>query len=667
MKYSKYLIIVVLPLFLSSCNVTGRLKKADTMYDAGGYYEAARMYRKIVTKVDKEKRGEIYFRMGEAYRITGNNTSAVAAYDNAIRQKYSNPVVYLYSAQMLMMKDDWKKDDIAKIERQINTYRQLMPDDPRGKVLEDSYKLVIETGKKTTQYKVENVGVLNTRYHDYAPAYASSDFETVYFTSSRPEGAKKRKTYAVTGQKTADIFQSSLSKKGWTKPTPIDGDVNDVYEEGTPTFNSSYTVMYFTQCRNEKGESLGCSIYESKLNGDAWGEPQQLLLVNDSLVAAHPALSSNNLTLYFSSNMPGGLGGLDLWKVTRASESDVWSEPINLGKPINTQGDEVFPYMRGDTILYFSSNGYPNFGGLDIFKSKYNDDNETYGEVINLGKPINSNADDFAIIFEDENERGYFSSRRKGGRGGDDIYSFMLNIPVIEYYLRGRVRDAKTNATIANAEVKLTGSNGTTLKKKTEENGRYEFRLSANTDYIAVVTREGYFAQKSKQISTKGLKDSKVFVDTLFMTSFEKPIEIPNIFFEFGKADLTKESTASLDQLITIMNDNPQIVVELRAHTDSRGSDEVNMNLSQRRAQSIVDYLVNNGIDEDRMRARGYGKTEPRVVTKDIQAKYPFLRINARLDDNYINSLKDDEQKEICHALNRRTELQVISDQYRVD
>lgn len=667
MKFVKYITILLLSAFIVSCGVSGRLKKADAAYESGGYYKAANLYRKIASKVDKDKKGEVYFKAAESYRIIGTNTSAIAAYDNAIRNKYANPVVYLRSAQLLLMKDEWKKNDIEKIEKQITTYRQLVPDDPRGKNVEDTYKFIVENGNKTSKYLVENVKNFNTRYHDYAPAYASSDFETLYFTSGRPEGQKKRKIYDVTGQKTTDIFVTSLSKRGWTKPTTIEDGVNDIYEEGACCFDKSFTTLYFTQCRNEANENLGCAIYVSKLSGDIWGEPEQLLLAPDSLVAAHPALSHDQLTLYFTSNMPGGMGGLDIWKVTRSSDDGEWSEPINLGPVINTKDNEAFPYMRGDTVLYFSSNGHPGFGGLDIFKAKIDSIDGSFKQVINVGKPVNSNADDFSIIFEDENERGYFASRRKGGRGGDDIYSFALDIPVIEYFLRGTVRDAKTNSRLANADVKLTGSNGATLKRKTNNKGEFEFRLSSNTDYITVVNRDGYFAQKAKRVSTKGLKESGTFIDTVYMISFEKPIEIPNIFFEFGKADLTAESTTSLDQLIAIMNDNPNIVIELRAHTDSRGTDEVNMNLSQRRAQSVVDYLVQNGIDEIRMEARGLGKSEPRVVDQEVAKKYPFLKVGNKLDDRFIESLKNDEQKEICHALNRRTEMQVISDQYRAE
>jgi peptidoglycan-associated lipoprotein len=664
MKYFKYLIVILLPLFAISCGVSGRLKKANNMYESGGYYSAAQLYRKIAPRVDKSLQAEVYFKMGESYRIMANITAATNAYDRAIRYKYPDPIVYLRSAQILLMKDDWKKDDIEKIEKQIATYRQLVPDDPRGKNIEYSYKYIVETGKKTNKYIVENVKILNSLAHDFAPAYSSSDYGTIYFTSSRPEGKKKRKRYEVTGQRPTDIFVSSLSKNGWTKPTSLIDAMNDIYEEGSCTLDKSYTTIYYTQCRVENHEKLGCGIYMSKLRSDTWGEPEPILIAPDSIVVAHPTISKDGLSLYFASNMPYGRGGLDIWRVSRSSEDGVWGEPENLGNVINTKDDEMFPYLRGDTVLYFASNGHPGFGGLDIFKAKIDSIDGNFKEVINLGKPINSNADDFSIIFEDENERGYFASRRKGGLGGDDIYSFALDVPVIEYFLNGTVRDAKTNVRLENAEIKLTGSNGAVLKKKTGKDGKYEFRLSSNTDYIAVVTRQGYFAQKSKRMTTKNLKESRTFIDTIYMTSFAKPIEIPNIFFEFGKADLSSESTSSLDILIAIMNDNPNIIIELRAHTDNRGTDEANMNLSQRRAQSVVDYLVSHGIDEIRMEPKGFGESSPRIADDELAYKYPFLKVGDKLDEAYINALQNEEQKEICHALNRRTELQVISDKY---
>jgi peptidoglycan-associated lipoprotein len=631
------------------------LKKADAVYEAGGYDKAAKLYRKIAPKIkDKEKKAQVFFRCGEAYRKSGNSVSAGRNYDQAIRNKYLEPVVFLRSAEMALM-----NDDPEKAKKQLESFRELEPNSQRGIVLQKSCDM-IASNLPAKQYEVENMKEFNSRYHDFAPAYASSDYETVIFTSSRKEG-KGSKTYEVTGQKNTDLFKSVLAKKGWEKPVLLDN-INTDDEEGAAAFNYNYTTMYFTRCRQEKGEKYGCAIMLSKVQGDSWSDPEDLKIVSDSMIAAHPALSGDGLTMYFTSNIFGGFGGSDLWKITRGSESDdLWSEPSNLGSQINTPGDEMFPFVRKDT-LFFASNGHPGYGGLDIYRAYQN--NSGIWTVENMGKPFNSEADDFGIIFENENEHGYFTSRRKGGRGGDDIYSFRLDIPVLEYTLKGVVRDAKTKVLLSRAEVELNGSDGTMLKRTTEKDGAFQFRLSSNTEYIAIVRREGYFAQKSGTVSTEGLKESKTFTENLLMISLKEIVEIPNIFFEFGKADLSKESTGALDELIALMNDNPKIVVSLIAHTDNRGSDAANMQLSQRRAQAVVDYLIINGIDEERLNAKGMGESQPRKVTEEIAKKYGFLKTGDVLSEEFINNLQDNEQKEACHALNRRTEIQVESNDY---
>jgi peptidoglycan-associated lipoprotein len=634
------------------------LRKADAVYEAGGYDKAAKLYRKVAPKIkDKEKKSQVFFRCGEAFRKSGNAVSAGRSYDQAIRNKYPESVVYLRNAEMALM-----TGDMEKAQKQLDGFKALEPNNQQGATLQKSYDL-IASNRPEGQYKVENMKEFNSRYHDFAPAFASSDYETLIFTSSRKEG-KGNKTYEVTGQKNTDLFKVSMSKKGWGKPAPLDN-VNTDDEEGAAVLNYNYTTMYFTRCRQERGEKYGCAVMISQSQGDSWSDPEDLKIVGDSMIAAHPALSSDGLTMYFSSNIFGGFGDSDLWKITRASESDnSWNAPVNLGASINTPGAEMFPFVRKDT-LFFASNGHPGYGGLDIYKAYPN--GAGAWTVENLGKPFNSEADDFGIIFENENERGFFVSRRKGGRGGDDIYSFRLDIPVVEYALKGVVRNAKTKTPVARAEVSLNGSDGTTLKRTTERDGAFQFRLSGNTEYIAVVRHDGYFAQKSEIISTEGVNESKTFIENLTLTPLTEIVEIPNIFFEFGKADLSKESTGALDELIVLMNDNPKIVVSLIAHTDNRGTDAANMQLSQRRAQAVVDYLIINGIDEERLTAKGLGESQPRKVADEIVKRYGFLKTGDVLSEEFINGLQDNEQKEICHALNRRTEIQVESNDYEAE
>jgi peptidoglycan-associated lipoprotein len=318
----------------------------------------------------------------------------------------------------------------------------------------------------------------------------------------------------------------------------------------------------------------------------------------------------------------------------------------------------MFPYIRSENEFYFSSTGHVGYGGLDIFKATQSEDGSW--NVENMGIPFNSNGDDFGIVFEGATDNGYFTSNRKEGKGGDDIYHFYVNIPVIEYYVEGIIRDEKTKAPLA-GEVKIIGSNGSTLIRKTEKDGKYKFKLSENTEYLSIASADKHLNQKSR-LSTVGYEDSYTLTDTLDLTPTDKPIEIPNIFYAFGKADLNPESREALDRLVEIMQDNPKIVIELAAHTDSRGSDNVNYELSQKRAEAVVDYLISEGIKEDRMVARGYGKYEPKIVDKETAEKYNFLTAGRKLDDKYINTFKNDEEKfEICHQLNRRTELIVIA------
>jgi peptidoglycan-associated lipoprotein len=657
MKYSFYIVLCCFSLLtLSSCGINRKLKKADAAYEAGGYDKAAKLYRKIAPRIkDKEKKAQVFFKSGEAFRKSGNPSYAGRSYDQAIKNKYSNPVVFLRNAEMALM-----NSNIEKARGQLDSFMELEPNSQQGIVLRQSCDLVASDPPASNQYLVENVKEFNSRYHDFAPTFASGDYETIIFTSSRKEG-KGSKTYEVTGQKNADLFKVGLTKKGWDKPVLLDN-INTDDEEGAAVLNYNYTTIYFTRCRQERGEKYGCAIMLSKAQGDSWSDPEDLKIVGDSMIAAHPALSTDGLTMYFSSNIFGGYGGSDLWKITRGSESDnVWNAPVNLGSQINTFGDEMFPSVRKDT-LFFASNGRPGFGGLDIYRAYQNKSGVWIVE--NLGKPVNSEADDFGIIFENENERGYFTSRRKGGRGGDDIYSFRLDIPVIEYILKGVVRDAQTKNLLSRVEIMLNGSDGTTLKRVTERDGAFQFRLSSQTEYLAVARHSGYFAQKSGTISTEGLKESTTFTENLFMTSLQEIVEIPNIFFEFGRADLSKESTNALDELIALMNDNPKIVVALIAHTDNRGTESANMQLSQRRAQAVVDYLIVNGIDEERLNAKGMGESQPRKITDEIAAKYDFLKTGQILSEEFINTLENNDRKEICHALNRRTEIQVESDDY---
>jgi peptidoglycan-associated lipoprotein len=451
-----------------------------------------------------------------------------------------------------------------------------------------------------------------------------------------------------------------MDRKGtWSEPVPLGENINTEFEEGTPALSKDFSTLYFTRCMKGKNQSFGCQIHYVERDGENWGKDKVIDIAGDSVIVAHPAISPDDLTLYFVSDMKGGFGGKDLWKVTRANKGDEWGTPENLGADINTANDEVFPFVHSDGTLYFSSNGHIGLGGLDIFKSRQNPNGSW--KVENMEVPINSNADDFGIVFQSDVERGYFSSSRSP-KGDDDIYTF--NLPPLKFNLLGVVKDEKTDQPIPEASVKSVSSDGLTVDITTDKNGAFRLLMKAATDYVLIGSKPGYLNGKERE-TTKGLDKSKDFRTVIYLSSIEKPIELPNIFYDFAKADLRPESMVALDGLVETLNDNPNVTIELGAHTDSRGTDADNISLSQRRAQSVVDYLIRKGIAPDRLTAKGYGESEPKTVDAKLVQQYPFLKEGVVLTEEYINKLPDSDLQEIAHQINRRTEFRVLRTDYQ--
>jgi peptidoglycan-associated lipoprotein len=329
-----------------------------------------------------------------------------------------------------------------------------------------------------------------------------------------------------------------------------------------------------------------------------------------------------------------------------------------MGPDINTAGDELFPYMRNENTLYFSSDGLIGMGGLDIFKATAQPDGSW--TVQNMRAPINSSADDFGIAFENENEKGIFSSTRKG-RGNDELYSF--EFPPLKFNVTGLVKDEKTGTAIQGSTVQLIASDGSNLQAETGAGGDFKFALKPDVDYIFLASKRGYLNGKEKE-TTKGQEKSRDFMVTILLTAIDMPIELPNIFYDFNKWDLRPESMVSLDKLVETLTDNPNVTIELMSHTDSRDTEAYNQELSQKRAQSVVQYLIEKGIEPERLSAKGYGESSPKVVDTAISAQSPFLKTGATLSEQYINSLSGEEQKEIAHQINRRTEFRVLRTDY---
>jgi peptidoglycan-associated lipoprotein len=648
----------ILLIFVTSFEVTAQKRKSERAYSsfsAGEYYDAIDLFKDAYSKTkktDKNTRTELVFMIAECYRRTNDPKNAEIWYKLAVKSSYSKPDAQFYLAESMK-----KNGKYTQALDEFKKYKQIAPSDSRAEQEIRSCELSIEWLRNPEAYKVDELKDINSKESDFSPAYGRDDFGMIYFTSSR-DGVTGKKIHGATGQNFTDIFESRIDKKSkWSTPVPVEV-INSEFEEGTPSFSSDYKELYFTRCEVGKHEKKGCKIMYSKKSGEKWSAPKNTGFLPDSLVAAHPSISNDGLTLYFVSDLSGGFGKKDIWKVTRLRTGDAWLKPVNLGPDINTPGDELFPYIRSDGTLYFSSDGLIGMGGLDIFKAKPQPDGSWV--VQNMKTPINSFADDFGIAFEDGNEKGIFSSTRKG-KGNDDLYSFEL--PPLKFNVTGLVKDEKAGTPISGSVVQLIASDGSNLQAETGTGGDFKFALKANVDYIFLASKKGYLNGKEKE-TTKGQEKSRDFMVTILLTAIDRPIELPNILYDFDKWDLRPESMVSLDKLVETLNDNPNVTIELMSHTDTRNTEEYNLILSQKRAQSVVTYLLSKGIEIDRLTAKGYGKSSTKIVDSAIAAQYPFLKVGTQLTEQFVNSLSNDEQKEIAHQINRRTEFKVLRTDY---
>lgn len=652
---ARYLVIFFA--LLLTLNVSGQKRKAQRAYDAieaGEYFDAIDLFKDAYSKTkDRTEKAELTFMVAECYRMTNDPKNAETWFKKIAGKDYARPEATLRYAESL--RKNGKYETSIEVYRE---YRQMVPSDPRADLGIRSCELALEWMNSPEPYNIEEIKDLNSRGSDFSPVFARDDYGMVYFTSSRDEATGKAE-HGATGQNFTDIFESRIDKKEkWSTPVPVEG-ISTEFEEGAPSFSSDFREIYFTRCEAGKRENKGCVIYFSKREGENWGTPVRLDLIADSLVAAHPAISPDGLSLYFVSQLPDGYGGKDLYVTHRENGSSQWMRPVNLGADINTRGDELFPYVKNDGTLYFASDGHIGMGGLDLYRAIPQPDGSWVVE--NMKYPINTFADDFGISYIGNEERGLFSSTRKG-RGNDEIYSFEL--PPLKFSVTGLVKDEKSGAAISSAAVQLIASDGNTIRTESGDGGEFRFMLKQNVDYIFLASKQGYLNGKEKE-TTRGQDKSREYLTTIIMTPIDKPIELPNILYDFGKWDLRPESMVSLDKLVETLNDNPNITIELMSHTDSRDTEEYNIELSQRRAQSVVAYLIEKGISSDRLTAKGYGESSPKIVDEQIAADYGFMKAGFILNEQFINDLPSEEQKEIAHQVNRRTEFRVLRTDYK--
>ena len=657
MKKEIYHILFCLILLLTGCSTAARLKKADRKYENGEYFAACEIYRKNSSKISTTKqrklKAAVNFRIAECYYNLNNHSTAVRSYTSAIRYRHNDSIAYLHLA-----KSQLATGKLADAKKNFEIYLESHPGCVEAQEGIKSVDNAKALASEFTRYQVSLAKEFNSRKNsDFSPAFMGADAESIVFTSNRTKSKNKKVNNPITGVPNNDIYTARKNNLGeWEEVEIIEGALNTDDDEGVVSFSSDGKTMYFTRCLPNMPAG---QIYKSERSGGEWTEPSLVQLFADyTITVGHPAISPDGTKLYFVSDAKGGEGGKDIWVAT--NEGGTWIAPENLGKNINTSGNEMFPYVRQDGVLFFSSDGREGFGGLDIYMAIQ--DSTGLWQVENMYSPINSQGDDFGITFNADNSVGYFSSSRGQRKPIDKIYKFEL--PALVYVIEGTVFDDKGDE-LGETIIRLVGDNGDNVKMRTKKDGTYRINLALNTKYVMLASHRGYL-NASYKFDTNGLIDSKLFENDFTLSSLSRSVKMDNVFYEFGKWTLTADSEAGLQGLVKILMDNPNIAIELSAHTDMVGNDASNLELSQKRAQSVVDYLIKAGIDKGRLTAKGYGETKPVVVNEELAEQYKlFLRKGDVLDQKFIETLTV-EQQEICNQINRRTEFKVTKTTYNL-
>ncbi len=652
--------MMLVSLILTGCSAEHAMKKGDKYYALGEYFDAATQYRRAYAQTpvkERKLRGQRALKLADCYRRINYTQRAIAAYRNALRYGQQDSMTSLYLGQQLLKNANYKEAGKVFDDMLVDSVAAQSP---------AFAKILAQNGKRSAQgapvwkqegsrYTVKRENIFNSRRAEYSPVLGGDAYDRLYFTSTRNE-ATGDELSGITGTKNADIFMSQKDEQGkWQRPQVIDSELNSNDDEGACCLTPDGHTMYLTVCKTDNNYPRYAKIASSRRSDAAWTKAQEVELTRDTLsLFAHPAVSPDGKWLYFVSDMPGGEGGKDIWRV-RLSETSMGGVE-NLGAPVNTPGDELFPTFRPNGDLYFSSNGHEGMGGLDIFIAKPN----AFGwQLEHPGFPLNSQGDDFGMTFEGMLNKGFFSSNRGDAHGWDHIYSF--ENPEIVQTVKGWVYEQE-GYELPQAIVYLVGNDGTNLKLSVKGDGSFTQQIKPNVDYVLLGTCVGYLNHK-EELRVEPAEDSEEYVLQFPLASITAPVLIDNIFYDFDKATLRPESTEALDKLVVLLNENPHVTIELAAHCDYKGSEEYNERLSQRRAESVIRYLIQKGIAKERLQAKGYGKGSPKKIRKKLTEKYTFLKENDVLTEDYVRTFTPEEQ-EICNQLNRRTEFRVTSTTY---
>ncbi|MFV0554049.1 MAG: OmpA family protein [Mangrovibacterium sp.] len=648
--------LIVMLYLLMGCSGQRAFRKGMEAVERGEYYQTTEKLRKAYSKAkDQKSRAQISFELAEAYRKMSNYNRAATWYKNAIRRGYPNEELKLLAADAFCGAQKHREG-----KELYEAYLQEHPDNEYAQIRLAYCDSIQIWQDSPSRYEVSMLKYINSRGSDYAAFYSSNRGNEILFSSMREDDSVKKGKSKITGERISQLYKSTfdLQRNRWMPAELLvdDGAINTPDDNGAATLSPTGDLLLFTRCATSMEHNMGASVFSSSINRGKFAHAERLELAPDSLIAAHPYFSASGDTLFFASDRPGGLGGTDIWMSIRAE--GVFSEPINLGAPINTRGNEVFPTTDAEGNLYFSSNYHPSLGGYDIYCARQ--DAKGTWQIKHMPIPINSMGDDLSLTFLSGSEypQGLLTSNRKGSKS-DDIYAFSL--PPLVFEMQGMIYNKSTNEPLDGARVRVIATDGTDLRVRATE-GQFKVKLKPENEYVFAAYKD-YFLNDKIKLSTVGLQHSEDFTGNLYLTPIDRPIAVSNISYEYGSSDLTKESKQSLNAVVEMLQANPNITIELMAHTDHVGSAQSNSLLSQNRAQSVVNYLITLGISNSRLMAKGYGETSPKQISAEEANQYDFLKKGDVLTESFINKLTP-EQQDIAKSLNRRTEFRVISTDY---
>ena len=656
LKKLKYLVAAAIAVAaLSGCG-GAKLSVADEQMARGEFYDAAKTYRKVYNKLTKKEeraqRGEVALKMAECYRRLSQFPRASAAYQNALRYGAGDSTTVLALARSLHAE--------GKYTPAIQQYQDYLAADPGNASAEMGLagaRGAVEAKADPTRYVVKQHKLVNSRRADYAPMLAGENDDILYYTTTN-EKVKGDNRSEITGMKKPDIWRMKKNEQGqWQKPEAVEGELNTEVEEGICSFSPDGNTMYLTRARREPNAPTVVELFTSSRSDANWSAAQKFEVTADTVSSfGHPSVSPSGEWLYFTSDMIGGQGGYDLWRINLKERAGSLE---NLGEFINTPGNEQYPYVRSDSVIYFASDGHSGMGGLDLFCARQTPSGGW--NVTNMGWPVNSPADDFGITFERGAERGFFSSNRNDARGYDHIYTFEL--PDLQIWISGWVLD-RDEEPVPNAVIRIVGNDGSNQKAVGKADGSFRFPLQRGVSYTMMAGARGYLNARQEFTSDAAEEDAEYGVDFI-LASINKPVVVENIFYDFDKATLRDESKEALDEMARMLRENPNVTIEMGSHTDRMGTEEYNVGLSQRRAESVIEYLIAAGVEPERLQAQGYGETRPKVITKKLARLYPQFPEGTELNPEFIETLSEEDQ-EAADQINRRTEFQVLSIDYKM-